>query len=68
MRKWLALLGMTLGFAAGSTLAELPDFTVLAEKHSPAVVNITTTQDAKQLRRGHKMPEPDDMMEFFLGA
>ena len=65
MRKWLALLGMTLGFAAGAALAELPDFTVLAEKHAPAVVNITATQDAKQLRRGHKMPEPDDMMEFF---
>lgn len=65
MRKWLALLGMTLGFAAMSARAELPDFTDLADKQSPAVVNITTTQDAKQVKRGHKMPEPDDMMDFF---
>ncbi len=65
MKKWLALLGMTLGFMAGTAKAELPDFTDLAEKHSPAVVNITTTQDSKQVKRGHKMPEPDDMMDFF---
>ncbi len=65
MRKWLALLGMTLGFVAASARADLPDFTDLADKQSPAVVNITTTQDAKQMKRGHKMPEPDDMMDFF---
>ena len=42
----------------------LPDFTELVERHSPAVVNITTTQEA---RRGfkHGMPEPDEMYEFF---
>ena len=65
MKKWLALLGMTLGFVAANARAELPDFTDLAEKHTLAVVNITTTQDSKQVRRGHKMPEPDDMMDFF---
>lgn len=65
MKKWFALLGMALGFVAGTATAELPDFTELAEKHAHAVVNITTTQDAKQIRRGHKMPEPDDMMDFF---
>ncbi len=65
MRKWLALLGMTLGFAANAALADLPDFTDLVEKQSPAVVNITTAQDGKRMKRGHKMPEPDDMMDFF---
>ncbi|MBK9325061.1 MAG: DegQ family serine endoprotease [Thiobacillaceae bacterium] len=65
MKKWLTLLGMTLGFVAASAAAQLPDFTELAEKQSHAVVNITTTQDAKQIRRGHKMPDPDEMMEFF---
>jgi serine protease Do len=65
MRKWLALLGMTLGFAASAALADLPDFTDLVEKQSPAVVNITTAQDGKRMKRGHKMPEPDDMMDFF---
>ncbi len=65
MRKWLALLGVTLGFAANAALAELPDFTDLVEKQSPAVVNITTAQDGKRMKRGNKMPEPDDMMDFF---
>jgi serine protease Do len=65
MKKWLALMGMTLCFVAGSATAQLPDFTDLAERQSHAVVNITTTQDAKQVRRGHKMPDPDEMMEFF---
>jgi serine protease Do len=65
MKKWLALLGMTLGFVAVTAHADLPDFTDLAEKHSPAVVNITTTQDSKQIKRGHRIPEPDDMMDFF---
>jgi len=65
MRKWLALLGISLGFMAGGALAQLPDFTDLAEQQSQAVVNITTTQDAKQSRRPHRMPDPDDMMDFF---
>ena len=65
MRKWLALLGITLGFVAASARAELPDFTDLADKQSAAVVGITTTQDAKQVKRGKRMPDPDDMMDFF---
>jgi hypothetical protein len=31
MKKWLTLLGMTLGFVAASAAAQLPDFTELAE-------------------------------------
>lgn len=69
MKNWLArmgiLLGISLGFMATNAAAQLPDFTELADKQSHAVVNITTTQDAKQIKRGHKMPEPDDMMDFF---
>lgn len=69
MKNWPArmglFLGIVLGFLAGSATAQLPDFTELADKQSDAVVNITTTQDAKQVKRGHKMPEPDDMMDFF---
>lgn len=65
MKKWLALMGITLGFMATGAMAQLPDFTDLADKQSHAVVNITTTQEAKQIKRGHKMPEPDEMMEFF---
>jgi len=66
MNKWFALLGMTLSFFAGGASAQLPDFSDLAEKQSPAVVNITTTQDARQRSRGRsKMPEPEEMFDFF---
>jgi len=50
-----------------ATLAQaesLPDFTALVEKHSPSVVNITTTQEARGRARGHMMP-PDEMFDFF---
>ena len=42
----------------------LPDFTELVERQSPAVVNITTTQEPRRGFR-HGMPNPDEMYEFF---
>lgn len=66
MKKWFALLGMCLGFVAGGASAQLPDFVEMVEKQSPTVVNITTTQEARRLKRGNKrMPQPDEMFEFF---
>jgi len=65
MNKWLALLGLSLSLVAGSASAQLPDFTELVEKQSPAVVNITTTQDSKQRSLARKMPEPEEMFDFF---
>ena len=65
MKKWLVLLGISLGFVATGASAQLPDFTDLVEKQSPTVVNITTTQDARQRSRSKKMPEPDPMFDFF---
>jgi len=66
MNKWLALLGLTVSLIAGGVSAQqLPDFTELAEKQSPAVVNITTTQDNRPHPRGRKLPEPDEMFDFF---
>jgi serine protease Do len=56
---------MTLSLVAGGVSAQLPDFTDLVEKQSPTVVNITTTQDSRQRSRGRKMPEPDEMLDFF---
>lgn len=60
---WLALLA-TVSFAQ---TRELPDFTELAEKQGPAVVNISTTQVIKGQRFGHPMPfdEEDPSYEFF---
>lgn len=65
MNKWLALMGLSLSLLAGSANAQLPDFTELVEKQSPAVVNITTSQDARQRSRSRKLPEPDEMFDFF---
>lgn len=42
---------------------ELPDFTELVEKQSPAVVNISTTQHRVQGYPG--LPEGDPFLEFF---
>jgi serine protease Do len=65
MNKWLVMIGLSLGFVAAGARAQLPDFTDLVEKQSPAVVNITTTQDSRQRARGPKVPEPDAMLDFF---
>ncbi len=47
---------------------ELPDFTDLAEKHGPAVVNVSTTQTIRGNRAFPQFPdldEDDPMYEFF---
>jgi serine protease Do len=82
MKKWLVLFGISGALAlvplinavkaqqpaTPTVVAGLPDFADLAEKHSPAVVNITTVQEPKQAKRGGKrqpQPQQEDMMEFF---
>ena len=66
MKKLLALLGLTLGFVAGGAVAQLPDFVDLADRQSPAVVNITTLQETRQRPRAHpRLPETDEMLDFF---
>ncbi len=58
---WLII---AFGGLSAAHAAELPDFTQLAEKQGPAVVNITTTQDARKFRHG-QMPDQDEMFDFF---
>jgi serine protease Do len=66
MKRWFVLIGLTLSFLSGGASAQLPDFVDLVEKQSPAVVNITTTQEARRFKHGGKrMPAPDEMLEFF---
>jgi len=62
MNKLFAWLFLSFGTLSAAHAGSLPDFTELAEKQSPSVVNITTTQDARPMRRGHT---PDEMSEFF---
>jgi serine protease Do len=64
MKIWFSWLIIALGATGLARAAELPDFTQLAEKQSPAVVNIATTQDKRKARPG-RMPEPDEMFDFF---
>jgi len=62
---WFLLLGMPSAlFAQGR---ELPDFTDLAEKQGPTVVNISTTQ-AREQRASPQVPnidEDDPLYDFF---
>ena len=60
---WL-LLWTVVGFAQAK---DLPDFTELAEKQGPAVVNISTTQIMKMPRFNHPFPldQDDPGSDFF---
>lgn len=61
----LIVLSVTLGVAP-SLAANLPDFTVLAEKQGPAVVNISITQVMRQHQGGFPgMPYDEHLQEFF---
>ncbi len=59
---WL-LLWTAVGFAQAR---DLPDFTELAEKQGPAVVNISTTQVLKTERFNHPFPLDEDDPAFDL--
>jgi len=64
-RYALALLLFVLPF---SVAAQLPDFTDLAEKQGPAVVNVSTTSSGRAARGGPRLPnvpEDDPFYEFF---
>ncbi|MCC6878606.1 MAG: DegQ family serine endoprotease [Rhodocyclaceae bacterium] len=67
-RLFLAILFPLFSLSAAAQSRELPDFTDLAEKHGPAVVNISTTQTVRANRMFPQMPELDEddpMFEFF---
>jgi serine protease Do len=64
------LIGIWLALVAALGLAqtrELPDFTELAEKQGPAVVNVSSTQVIRGQRFAHPLPfdEEDPAFEFF---
>ncbi len=61
------LLLVLLLFAPVAAVAQLPDFTDLVEKQGPAVVNISTTQSARNplLPQVPNLQEDDPFYEFF---
>jgi serine protease Do len=52
---------------AGAARADLPDFTQLAEKSTPAVVNITARQDGSNPNAGGDEQEIPDIFKRFFG-
>lgn len=50
---------------AAPSVAGLPDFTDMAEKAGPAVVNIRTTERVKTGRGGASSAQDEEMQEFF---
>jgi serine protease Do len=69
MKRWFALLGLALTFLSGGASAQLPDFVDLVAKQSPAVVNITTLNEARRFKhprpRNPSLPQsPDEMFDF----
>lgn len=70
IKHWLATI--TLGLVSLTTISavakDLPDFTELAEKQGPAVVNISITQNVQaqnSMSPFGGMPEDEQMQEFF---
>lgn len=64
IQSLLGICVLTLAFGATVHARDLPDFTVLAEQNSPAVVNISTQQKSpiqRRLPKGFSMPDiPED--------
>jgi serine protease Do len=68
IKRILAVLSLVFAVSAGiAQTKELPDFTDLAEKQGPAVVNISTSQVMRGQRFTHPMPfeEDDPSFDFF---
>ncbi len=67
MKSWIAVVAFGLMVHLNGYAKDLPDFTELAEKQGPAVVNISITQN---MRAEHAMPFPgmqgdEQMQELF---
>ena len=71
--KWFIQLSVALGVAlallgpfSAAMARDLPDFTELVERHSPAVVNISTVQSREQPSQSTRPGVPQgDLEEFF---
>jgi serine protease Do len=61
----VSLTYVSMGASAAKAARELPDFTGLVEKYSPAVVNVSTTQ--KAAARGESNPDMDEFFRRFFG-
>ena len=73
LKSWISALSITFALTSGAIsqavlAAELPDFTVLAEKHGAEVVNISVTQVMQASNSQFNFPgmeQDEQMQEFF---
>ena len=67
MKKLFLAYALFISFIAPVLAKDLPDFTELAEKQGPAVVNVSTTQTVQTQQGMPQMPfsEDDPFYEFF---
>ena len=65
LRRFFYVCIFQLLFVVGLTAKDLPDFTELAEKQSPVVVNISSIQKNRGNTMGQGSPEDEQMQEFF---
>ncbi len=63
----IAALGWSITTSAAALARELPDFTTLVEKYSPAVVNVSTTQRADRQGPSSGNPDMDEFFRRFFG-
>jgi serine protease Do len=63
----IAALGWSIMTSAAALARELPDFTTLVEKYSPAVVNVSTTQRADRQGPSSGNPDMDEFFRRFFG-
>ena len=65
IRRFFYVCLLQLCIVTGLVAKELPDFTELAEKQSPVVVNISSIQKNRQNPMMQGSPEDEQMQEFF---
>lgn len=65
LRRFFYVCIFQLFFVTGLAAKDLPDFTELAEKQSPVVVNISSIQKNRANAMGQISPEDEQMQEFF---
>ena len=67
MKKLFLAFALFISFIAPDLAKDLPDFTELAEKQGPAVVNVSTTQTVQTQQGTPQLPfsEDDPFYEFF---
>lgn len=66
MKSWIAALALSLTAAVNVVAKELPDFTELAEKQGPAVVNISITQSMRTDTSPFSGFQGDEQMQEFF--